>query len=381
MDRFAWTDGSLAHQEQIITHQNSVRLYDGDNKTNFDRGNLKLTSFRLIWTADKDKKCVISLSLSLVILLEEQGGGFNRSPKIILHLSAVDAYKPPGPIASSKHSFIKLSFQDGGKTEFYYALKDTLARRGWDLPAANKSPQKPPQKSIRTGIGGIEERLQQKHKDTDKDITQAFQDLSKLMNKAEEMVKLSKNLTQKIKDKRGEITDDETVQLKSYLLSLGVADPVTRETHGSGDTFYKELARQVSDVMTQPLQECGGIMPLSDVYCRMNRARGVEMLSPDDLVNACRLMSIMRLECRLQTFESGVMVLHLQEHSEDESLQDTVCRVESTGSLSADELARLIGLSVILSRERLLAAERKGELCRDDTAEGLRFYRNLFMTQ
>jgi len=38
---------------------------------------------------------------------------------------------------------------------------------------------------------------------------QAFQDLTKLMEKAKEMVTLSANIASKIKDKKGDITDDE----------------------------------------------------------------------------------------------------------------------------------------------------------------------------
>ena len=37
-------------------------------------------------------------------------------------------------------------------------------------------------------------------------------------------------------------------------------------------------------------------------------------------------------------------------------------------------------LSVILARERLLAAEGAGLLARDDTVEGLRFFPNRFLT-
>ena len=32
----------------------------------------------------------------------------------------------------------------------------------------------------------------------------------------------------KKQEKQGEVSDDETVQFKSYLLSLGISDPVTR---------------------------------------------------------------------------------------------------------------------------------------------------------
>ena len=46
----------------------------------------------------------------------------------------------------------------------------------------------------------------------------------------------------------------QTTRFKSYLLSLGINDPVTRETHGHGDTYLRELAKQISDVMEKPLK-------------------------------------------------------------------------------------------------------------------------------
>ena len=46
----------------------------------------------------------------------------------------------------------------------------------------------------------------------------------------------------------------QTQKFRSYLLSLGIDDPVTRETHGSGDAYLRELARQISDFIHQPLQ-------------------------------------------------------------------------------------------------------------------------------
>ena len=46
----------------------------------------------------------------------------------------------------------------------------------------------------------------------------------------------------------------QTVRFKSYLLSLGIPDPVTRETHGTGSNYFHELARQISRAMEQPLK-------------------------------------------------------------------------------------------------------------------------------
>jgi hypothetical protein len=56
-----------------------------------------------------------------------------------------------------------------------------------------------PNFKLRTGIVGIERGIQEKQKATDESISRAFQDLSKLMDMAKDMVHLSKNISQKIR--------------------------------------------------------------------------------------------------------------------------------------------------------------------------------------
>jgi ESCRT-II complex subunit VPS36 len=60
------------------------------------------------------------------------------------------------------------------------------------------------------------------------------------------------------------------------------------------------------------------MMVLTDIYCRVNRARGLELLSPEDLLNACRQLAPMNLPIILRSFDSGVMVLQSQAHSDYE---------------------------------------------------------------
>uniref|UniRef100_A0A7M4E585 Vacuolar protein-sorting-associated protein 36 n=1 Tax=Crocodylus porosus TaxID=8502 RepID=A0A7M4E585_CROPO len=231
------------------------------------------------------------------------------------------------------------------------------------------------------GIVGIERKLEEKRKETDKNISEAFEDLSKLMVKAREMVELSKSIANKIKEKQGDITEDETIRFKSYLLSMGIANPVTRETYGSGTYYHMQLAKQLAGILQAPLEERGGIMSLTEVYCLVNRARGLELLSPEDLVNACKMLVSLKLPIRLCVFDSGVMVIELQSHNEEEMVASALETVSEKGSLTAEEFAKLVGMSVLLAKERLLLAEKMGHLCRDDSVEGLRFYPNLFMTQ
>lgn len=118
------------------------------------------------------------------------------------------------------------------------------------------------------------------------------------------------------------------------------------------------------------------MMSLADVYCRVNRARGLELLSPEDLLEACKLLIG---PIKLRQFPSGAMVLQLENHDDESVAQETAEYTERCTSISADELARVVGISLLLANERLLTAERLGKLCRDESIEGLRFYPNRFL--
>jgi len=55
---------------------------------------------------------------------------------------------------------------------------------------------------------------------------------------------------------------------------LGIDDPVTRDSYKSNTQYYKGLAKEICDFLIAHIEEMGGMMALTDVYCRINRARG-----------------------------------------------------------------------------------------------------------
>ncbi|KAF3840784.1 hypothetical protein F7725_006646 [Dissostichus mawsoni] len=339
MDRFSWSNGLLEINETLVIQQRGVRLYDGDDKAKLDVGVALLSTHRLIWRDVQNHECCIAMPLSQIILFEEQAAGIGKSAKIVIHLQETPVNKEPGPYQNSKYSFIKLSFKEHGQIEFHRRLTEEMTRKRWEnTPVSQPISAGTSSQAGRTravGIVGIERKIEEKRKETDKNICEAFEDLSKLMVKAKEMVELSRSIANKIKDKQGDISEDE---------------------------------------------ERGGMMALTEVYCLVNRARGMELLSPEDLVNACKMFESLKLPLRLRVFDSGVMVVQLQSHSEEEMIASALDNVTDKGSLTAEEFAKLLGLSVLLSKERLLLAEKVGHLCRDDSVEGLRFYPNLFST-
>jgi ESCRT-II complex subunit VPS36 len=378
MDRLLHiTAQSLPGETGLLHKQVGVKIYDGDSRSNIDDGTLELTSHRMLMKAEN-----ISLDLFRIILLEKEEGGFMRSDKLVLHLSPLSEAElsMTRPFTKHKADFIKLSFRSGGQTEFFNHLQKAMNARAWAVKklVAPKSAKR----EMRAGITGIEKKLSQKARQDKANISKAFGDLDKLMEMAKPMVSLAKSISSKIRDRQGEITEDETVQFKSYLLSLGIDDPVTKDSAGSDKAYYQGLAKEMFLVLDQPIQEAGGMMTLTDAFVRLNRARGLELVSPDDLLQACRALSPAKLPMDLHTFPSGVLVLRTSNHNPEEARQNLLNLVESHSSLTAEELSQNTqGLSVVLGKERLLDAENDGYLVRDDSVEGLRFYPNLFLSR
>lgn len=63
---------------------------------------------------------------------------------------------------------------------------------------------------------------------------------------------------------------------------------MTRETSGSKQTYFVQLAKEIESALRQPVSEAGGMMTLTDAYVRINRARGLELISAEDLLEACQ---------------------------------------------------------------------------------------------
>ncbi|CAL1265505.1 unnamed protein product [Larinioides sclopetarius] len=378
MDRFQWWEDITHPGENNLLSQGNVKLYDGNKKTIFELGTLNLTTHRLRWKDDINPNTDMSLNLSQIVLIEKESATWTKSAKIIAHLSAIlEEDKKPGPVKYSPFNFVKFSFRGGGDKEFFSALSDAIAKKAWEDLSASY----PKGKQYRAGIVGIERQIRDRNEATGETISEAFEDLKNLMKMAREMVNLSKSVSQKLREKQSDVTEDETIQFKSHLLSLGISDPVTKSEYGSGSTFHTELAKQLSEALIKPLESAGGILSLTEVYCRVNRARGVELISPEDLLNACLMLEKLSLAVKLHKFDSGVMVLRLENYDTASEARKVDEILQEKGSLTADELSILSKVTLVIAKERLLFLEKEGIACRDDSIEGLRFYPNRFLTE
>ncbi|XP_053673355.1 vacuolar protein-sorting-associated protein 36 [Anopheles nili] len=393
MNRFEFCQAQLFENETFVAKDRNIKLYDGDEKTNFEDGDIVLTSHRLMWGKNGEITRggnIIALKLQYVTSVDEEEASsmlFSRKKRIILRLGGLTADKTPGPMDHSCASFVKISGRNGVDSSFVQALHATLDARVWvitdhgQVNSQNSQPgtstnTDPSRRQLRFGIVGIERNMAEKQKQTGENINHAFKDLGKLMAMAKDMVAITNVVSSKIRERQGEISEDETVRFKTYLLSLGISDPVTRDSTRSNSEYFLKLSQQLCEMLLSPIIEAGGMMSLADVYCRVNRARGLELLSPEDLLEACQLLTG---PITLRKFPSGVMVLQLESHDDTLTTQRTWQLVEQYISMSPDQLARIENISLLLARERLLTAEGSGNLCRDESIEGLRFYVNKFI--
>jgi len=379
---------SLHQGEVTVCEIPCTRIYDGDSKSHYKSGTLTLTNLRILYKRDGDTK-LIALPLDLVIQVEDEASSFLSSAKIVLHLSPKPQQQAAGPIGHSSAAFVKFSVKQDEVSKFVGELHKTLSDRDWEstrfqhLSVSVKTGPRP----ARAGILGIERAMEAKHQATSSTISLAFEDMKQLITQAKQMVQLAHNIAERMKEQGGDVSADETSNFRSCLLSLGIDDPVTRDAVGSTSEYHKKLAQEICTALEPAVKEAGGVMLLSEVYCRINRARGMQLLSPEDLANACSLMERNNLPLILQKFHSGVQVLQLASLNTQTLVKETreileeFCGPVETKEwrgMSAGELSRHARLPLLLAGERLALCERQGAALRDESSAGIMFYPNYF---
>jgi ESCRT-II complex subunit VPS36 len=223
-------------------------------------------------------------------------------------------------------------------------------------------------------------------------------DIDAFMGEASELIKVIQKYAATIERERTAAAgsdkistkDNDTDKLVGMLENMGMASALSEKQ--SGSTYHKQLSRQLVDFLRYKgkLSQAGGMMTLTDVYCLFNRARGTNMISPEDLLKAIELMKELNLGLSKRTFASGVVVLQ-DDAFDDESMAKRLTdlatesirpkqKLNSAGGITAMDASRSLKISALLANEHLLSAERMGNLCRDVTLEGVRFFPNLFMT-
>ena len=77
----------------------------------------------------------------------------------------------------------------------------------------------------------------------------------------------------------------------------------------SGKNFHQELAFEIEKFLDKVIDKHGGVIGLVDLYCMYNRARGTDLISPEDLNVACAKLDATSSKFMIKNYQSGVRTI------------------------------------------------------------------------
>lgn len=216
----------------------------------------------------------------------------------------------------------------------------------------------------RVGIEGIFSTIDLHAREDSEDMRDAFRDLEALMTRAKKMVDFAETLNAKLnrqeaaaKRSNGGValskSNDEAANIiRSSLVRLGLPTPAITADMAKDEMEYNvQLAKELAGllyngpspligrgrVLSKPLDDLGkaqqaslqssqinvkgsgrGIIPLDELWCMWNRARGVALISPKTLLDVSQVLpSITSPPITCKTFQSGLRVLHTSRYQMD----------------------------------------------------------------
>jgi len=385
--------------EALLRMVSLVDLYDGDVKAQRG-GTVYLTSLRILWGGNSGVPA-LAWNLDSVASFSEEAAGFALT---------LGVFNKPSPK-------ISLQFRRGGKClKFSFKAESTghkdmltdLAGALSGLGAAKErcsriareeaerecernkpAPPPPPVNYLVPAQHQFSKSLEQEKKknETLTFFSGAFSslpDLARTLRELQSQVSLlSADAAKDASGGGGAGGGGSEEELMGVLLrDMGsVSNPVTKAM-APGRDYSPALARQVASFIKPRVQGQGGIMPLTDVYAMYNRARGMDIISPEDLLDAAKVMGGLGVGLKLSTLGS-LMVLQLEELNETSMAR----RAEGWVSLWEKRGYKFATPQVCAEEERVpLAVAAKhlelgvamGLLALDTSIAGKRYYRNYF---
>ena len=136
------------------------------------------------------------------------------------------------PIQQTLHLFVSINHHQHCLLDLVWAEQK---EEGKNLTVGEKLKRGGNERAVgasAAGIGGLMRKQRQNNEHADKSIDVAFKDLSALIEKARDMVSLSNKLKVALEEnqKKGENTEREDKGIEQFLLTLGIASPVTKTT-------------------------------------------------------------------------------------------------------------------------------------------------------
>ena len=351
-------------------------LANTQGKTWIDRStdiSITITTHRILFQQTEE-----TTSVGVV----HKGRFLHLSHLLSCHLEA-SMFKTPRILLMTVLGELLLIFRGDKSTQnakdALHNLETALRRKEWEtverLERQSKQVKQSDQK-MRVGVDAIVSRNKARHEQAASVTESAFTgDADNLLQEATTLVKIIQKYVATV-DRHEGSNDEDNDKLAALLQNMGMTTALRKtDFHGREKAYYAQLARQLADFLRPKLKE-SLMMTLTDVYCLYNRARGTNLISPEDLLQAVDRLEDLKLGLSERTFPSGLRVI------QDDALTKDAWRARlveaAKNGCTSNTVAHELHLSWILANELLLQAEQEGALVRDETSESLRFYPNRF---
>lgn len=337
--------------------------FDVDGRDSHGGLRVGLSSHRLIWQAAAFGNVWLALHLDQ-LTGAEVWSAFMRSRRCLLKLR------------SGALLYIKFK-TDSIVDDVVGRVQKALSEEGWRAGSYEVA-----------SMGGLQKILGSqaaKQKATGESLDVALADLESLRKHASLAATAARQVAMQLArgeaaypDMAGEGTGGSSVGNLLEEFGLLQADGTPISTRGGKG--HRDITADVQKVCQAALEKKGGMAMLlaHDVFCLVNRARGMALVSPEEVMQALRSCSAQGGALRLRKLGStGALAVCLAKTS-DTALDDQLVRMAEADPVSAHGLASELNITAAEARYLLQDAEGRGILVRDDAPECVYFYRNFF---
>ena len=168
------------------------------------------------------------------------------------------------------------------------------------------------------------------------------------------MVEIAQSIKTKIQ--RKELSTDEMNDIQQVMFNMGMTDGFTSHVSKdiSGKKFYQDLAREIELFLDKVInsERFSGVIGLVDLYCLYNRARGTDLVSPEDLNIACAALNDTSQKYMLKTYtKSGIKTIQLRSFNEKTYFEKLSKVLSEQPGLTCDKLSSFLKINVNVMRE------------------------------
>ncbi|KAK2964189.1 putative Vacuolar protein sorting-associated protein 36 [Blattamonas nauphoetae] len=365
----------LEENERRVFTVDSV--YISEDKKSYDKANnfkVILTSSRVVFVREDELNRSLSLYIDMIIDYLFKQKAFSKSYIQVTHT-----------LVSGSNATLFIHQKSKGLNELSEKLKEEKLRRAKALAASQASTTIPDEPTKFEFKGGKSLSAQQAEDHLKSVVAGSFDDIDSLMQGARELLGLAQDYTRVLSRNldTSQISQSEKEDYLVFANELGIDSAVTRES--AGTDYEKELSREFATLMFPILERSGGTMTLVDAYATYNRARGINLISPDDLIKCTKLFPSLNISLRVSSLKSGVSVVHLLSHGEEQMKEKTLAylrtKKETGFGYSILDVAAHLNISSVLAKQYLLSCEENNLICRDEVSDTTLFYPNFFLNK